>query len=279
MTRATGGKRLLTRLPFYLALVMLVIQAIGPIVWMLLGSTKTQTEFYTNQWGLSRSWELQNYAAAWSTSRVPDYAANSLIVVGMALAILLTTATLTAYALARLRFPGRDVVFWIILATVMIPPDVLIIPLFILLRDLGLLGTHLGLSLVYASGGFAFAVILLRGYFVSVPPELEEAAEIDGAGRLRRLWNVILPLCVPGMLIVLVLQALTYYNDLYLAMVFLRNESNYTIPVGMLGFFEQYSVNWPQFFAGLAIVTIPVVVLFTIAQRWFVQGMRAGAIK
>lgn len=279
MTRPVSGRRLLTRVPFYLALVMLVIQAVGPVVWMLLGSTKTQNEFYTNQWGLSRAWELRNYADAWETSRVPDYAMNSIVVVGLALIILLTTATLTAYALARLSFPGRELVFWVILATVMIPPDILIIPLFILLRDLGLLGTHLGLSLVYASGGFAFAVILLRGYFVSVPAELEEAAELDGAGRLRRLSSVILPLCLPGMLIVVVLQALTYYNDLYLAMVFLRNESNYTIPVGMLGFFEQYSVNWPQFFAGLAIVTVPVIVIFTIAQRWFVQGMRAGAIK
>jgi ABC-type maltose transport system permease subunit len=81
------------------------------------------------------------------------------------------------------------------------------------------------------------------------------------------------------MLIVIVLQSMTYYNDLYLAMVFLRNEANYTIPVGMLGFFEQYSINWPQFFAGLSIVTVPVVVLFTIAQRWFVQGMRAGGVK
>jgi ABC-type glycerol-3-phosphate transport system permease component len=278
MTR-TSGRRLLTAIPFYLALTLLVVQAVGPVVWMLNSSVKDQNEFYTNTWGMSRTWLLSNYAEAWSTARVGDFAVNSVTVVLMALAILIVCSTLTAYALARLEFPGRDVIFWVVLATVMIPPDILIIPLFTLLRDLGLLGSHIGLALVYASGGFAFAVILMRGYFLTVPHELEEAAQIDGAGRLRRLWSVILPLCIPGMLIVIVLQSMTYYNDLYLAMVFLRNEANYTIPVGMLGFFEQYSINWPQFFAGLSIVTVPVVVLFTIAQRWFVQGMRAGGVK
>lgn len=271
--------KLLRRVPFYLALTFLIIQAIGPVVWMLAGSVKSQTEFYTDTWGLGQSWAFENYGAAWQTLKVPQFAMNSITVVLMALAILLVSATLTAYAIARLEFPGRKALFAVILATVMIPPDVLVIPLFILLRNLGLLGSHLGLALVYASGGFAFAVILMRGYFMTVPRELEEAAEIDGAGRLRRLFSVILPLSIPGMAIIIVLQSLTYYNDLYLAMVFLRNESKYTIPVGMLGFFEQYSINWPHYFAGLAIVTIPVVVLFTLTQRWFVQGMRAGAIK
>lgn len=271
--------KLWRRLPFYVALALLVVQAVGPVLWMLGGSIKTQNEFYTSQWGLGRSWAFQNYVEAWETLRVPDFAMNSITVVLMALTILIISATLTAYALARLEFPGRRALFAVILATVMIPPDVLIIPLFILLRDLGLLGTHIGLALVYASGGFAFAVILMRGYFMTVPRELEEAAELDGAGRIRRLVSVILPLSIPGMAIIVVLQSMTYYNDLYLAMVFLRNEANYTIPVGMLGFFEQYAINWPHYFAGLAIVTVPVVVLFSLTQRWFVQGMREGAIK
>lgn len=271
--------RFLNRIVFYIALAGLTAQAVGPFLWMLNGSLKNENEFYTSPWSLTTSWMGSNYPEAWDTIDVGQYATNSVVVVLLALAILLVTSTLTAYALARLEFPGRGLIFGIVLACVMIPPDILVIPLFILLRDLGLLGSYLGLALVYASGGFTFAVILMRGYFISIPRELEEAAQLDGAGRIRRLMSVILPLSLPGMLIVVVLQSLTYYNDLYLAMTFMRSKDMYTIPVGMLGFFEQYSVHWPQLFAGLAIVTIPVVIIFSASQRWFVQGMRAGAVK
>lgn len=278
MTRS-AMTRVLNRVVFYFALAVLTIQAIGPILWMLNGSLKTENEFYTSPWSMTTSWMVSNYPEAWQTIDLGRYVMNSIIVVALALVILLVSATLTAYALARLEFPGRAAIFGLILACVMIPPDILIIPLFILLRDLGLLGSYLGLALVYASGGFTFAVILLRGYFVSVPVELEEAAQLDGAGRLRRLVSVVLPLSLPGMLIVVVLQSLTYYNDLYLAMTFMRRQEMYTIPVGMLGFFEQYSVHWPQLFAGLAIVTIPVIIVFSLSQRWFVEGMRNGGLK
>ncbi len=278
MTRSATA-RVFNRVIFYFALAVLTVQAIGPVVWMLNGSLKTETEFYTSPWGMTTSWMVSNYPEAWQTIDLGRYVTNSIIVVVLAVAILLVSATLTAYALARLEFPGRAAIFGLILACVMIPPDILVIPLFILLRDLGLLGSYLGLALVYASGGFTFAVILLRGYFVSVPVELEEAAQLDGAGRLRRLISVILPLSLPGMLIVVVLQSLTYYNDLYLAMTFMRRQEMYTIPVGMLGFFEQYSVHWPLLFAGLAIVTIPVIIVFSLSQRWFVEGMRNGGLK
>lgn len=271
--------RLAIKIPFYVALAFLVFQAIGPVVWMLNGSLKTETNFYKEPWAITSDWLFSNYAQAWTTVDVGKYAQNSIVVVLMALTILLVSATLMAYALARLEFVGRGILFGVILACVMIPPDILVIPLFMLLRDLGILGTHFGLALVYASGGITFAVILMRGYFISVSKEMEEAAQIDGAGKIRRLWSVILPLSLPGFLIVVVLQSLTYYNDLYLAMVFLRNESKYTIPVGMLGFFEQYSVNWPHLFAGLAIVTIPVIIIFSLSQKWFVEGMRSGAGK
>lgn len=278
MTRPSKT-RLLNRIIFYIALAGLTAQAVGPLIWMLNGSVKTENEFYTGPWSITSSWSFSNYPEAWETIDVGRYATNSIIVVLLALAILLVTSTMTAYALARLQFPGRGVVFGLVLACVMIPPDILVIPLFILLRDLGLLGTYLGLALVYASGGFTFAVILMRGYFITIPRELEEAAELDGAGKIRRMLSVILPLSLPGMLIVVVLQSLTYYNDLYLAMTFMRSKDMYTIPVGMLGFFEQYSVQWPQLFAGLAIVTIPVIIIFSLSQKWFVQGSRAGAVK
>lgn len=263
----------------YAALVLAVVQAMGPVVWIVLGSLKSKSEFYTNAWGFPRALLFQNYVEAFRTARVGDYIGNSLIVVVLGLAILLAAASTTAYALARFTFPGRDAVTALILMTMMVPPDILTVPLFMVLRGLGLLGSYVGLACIYAAGGFGMSVFLLRGYFMSVPVELEEAARVEGAGALQILRHVILPMALPGFLAVAIIQAMGMWNDLYLAFVFLRSPDMATVPVGLLAFFHRGSVDWPLLLAALTILTLPVLVLYAAAQQRFVEGFTAGSIK
>ncbi|WP_423065075.1 carbohydrate ABC transporter permease [Devosia sp. CN2-171] len=263
----------------YFGLGLAVLQAMGPVLWLLVGSLKARPEFYADPWGPPKAWLIQNYADAFVTARIGDYVLNSAIVVGLGLAILLVCAATTAYALARFAFPGRDLVLAVILMTMMVPPDILTVPLFLTLRSLGLLGSYLGLALIYAVGGFGMSVFLLRGYFMGVPAELEEAARLDGAGTLHVLWHVILPMSLPGFLSVVIIQAIGMWNDLYLAFVFIRDPDMATVPLGLLNFFRRDSINWPLLLAALTILTIPVLIIYAMAQRRFVEGFTSGAVK
>src|SRR5580698_2959140 len=225
----------------YAALILAILQAIGPVLWIITGSLKTRSQFYVNPWSLPTNWQFHNYINAFVTARTGDYMLNSLIVVALGIGLLMVTAATTAYALARFRFPGRNAILILILATMMIPPDILTIPLFAILRSLGLLGTYFGIACIYAAGGYGMAVLLLRSYFLAVPVELEDAARLDGAGALATLRHVILPLAMPGFLSVVIIQAMGMWNDLYLAFVFLRSADHATVPVGLLNFFQRSS--------------------------------------
>jgi len=263
----------------YAALALALVQALGPVIWLLLGSLKARPEFYADPWGMPKAWLWQNYADAFATARIGDFVANSAVVVALGLAILLVTSSTTAFALARFKFPGRDIILAIILMTMMVPPDILTVPLFLTLRAYGLLGSYLGLALIYAVGGFGMSVFLLRGYFLGVPVELEEAARLDGAGTLYILRHVILPMSLPGFLSVVIIQAISMWNDLYLAFVFLRDPEMFTVPLGLLNFFRRESINWPLLLAALAILTVPVLIVSAAAQRRFVEGLTSGAVK
>jgi ABC-type glycerol-3-phosphate transport system permease component len=263
----------------YAALALAALQTLGPVAWILSGSLRSRPEFYADPWGLPTTFLIGNYRDAFETARIGDNLGNSLIVVALGLTILLVTASTTAYALARLRFPGRDAVALVILATMMVPPDILTIPLFEVLRRIHLLGGFLGLACLYASGGFGMSVFLLRAYFMSVPAELEDAARIEGAGPLTVLRLVILPMALPGVLSVVVIQAMAMWNDLYLAFVFLRDPASATVPLGLLSFFQRGTVDWPRLLAAMATMSVPVMLLYAVFQRRFVEGFTAGAIK
>lgn len=263
----------------YAALILAALQALGPVVWIVAGSLKSRAEFLIDPWGAPRAWHFQNYVEAFAVARVGDYLLNSVVVVTLGVLILLVTASTTAYALARYSFRGRDAVAGLILMTMMIPPDVLTIPLFVLLRSLGLLGSFVGLACIYAAGGFGMSVLLLRGYFMSVPAELEEAARIEGASPLAILRYVILPMTVPGFLSVVIIQATGMWNDLYLAFVFLRDPASATVPVGLLNFFHRDAIDWPRLLAALTAMTIPVLIIHAAFQRRFVAGFTSGAMK
>jgi raffinose/stachyose/melibiose transport system permease protein len=204
---------------------------------------------------------------------------NSVVVTAAALVVVLATATPCAYALARLRFRGRATVTAVAVAAMLVPPQVMAIPLFLLAADLGLINSRLGVALVYAATGLPLSVFLLRGFFLSLPADLEDAARVDGAGRLTILVRVMLPLIRPGIALVLIFQFIEIWNDFFIAFLLLREPSVQTIPLGLVNFFQQYDALWPLYFAALIMTTVPVIAVFVVMQRQFIAGLTAGAVK
>ena len=255
------------------------LQTIYPLIWMIFGSLKSDSDLFNNIWGPPRSMIWQNYADAWQIADLGARIGNSIIVTVISLGLLLAVSSIAAYALARLSFPGRQVIFLLILATMMIPPEVTVIPLFIVVRNLGILNSRFGLIFVYVGTSMAFSIFLLRGFFMSIPPELEDAALVDGATRLHVFLYIVLPLARPGLATVAIFQGMFIWNEFFLAFIFIRQKELQTIPLGLVNFFNRYQAEWTLYFAALSMVTVPVIVLYVGMQRWFIEGLTAGAVK
>lgn len=279
-TGSPGAMRLsINNVLKYAVLGSAAVCTVYPLLWVVMGSFKALDELYRHPWGIPASIRISNYVEAWKAAGLGTYIWNSLIVVSVSLAVLTSFAALSAYAFARLRFPGQDALFYLFLLSLMMPPAVLVLPIFTTIRDLGLLDTKAGLILVYSSSGLAFSVYLLRAYFEAIPRELEEAAAIDGYSRFATFLRVALPLAKPGLVTVLVFQGLEIWNEFFMALVLIRSPQQRTIPLGLQQFFGQYSTNWPFFFAALVTTIVPVILIFLFMQREFVEGLTAGAVK
>jgi len=249
-----------------------------PVLWMLLQSFKTKFELYSNIWGLPQQLFVDNYVQAWRIARMGTYILNSVIVSVGTVALVLVVASLAGYAFAKLRFPGRDVLFYTFVFTLIVPVQVTIIPLYAVVSGLGLSNTYFALILPYAAAGLPLSIFLLRAFFASVPREIEEAARIDGCSELAAFWRVVLPISGPGLATVTILQFLGAWNEFLLALIFIRNPALRTIPLGLQAFFFEYSVEWGYLFAALAMATVPVIVVYVVMQRQFIKGLTAGAV-
>ncbi|MBD2846849.1 carbohydrate ABC transporter permease [Paenibacillus sp. IB182496] len=263
----------------YLILALFSVLTVYPILWVFLGSFKETNEFYNHIWGLPASLNWDNYVRAWEMAQIGTRMVNSVIVTVSALAILLVVSTTAAYALSRLRFPGVTVLYALFLASMMIPSETTVIPLFLTVKEMGLLNTRLALILTYAAGGLAFSIVTLHAFLKSIPHEPEEAALVDGANRLQVFAHVILPLVRPALATVVIIQGMHFWNEFFLALIFVRDVALQTLPLGMTQFFFQYTSDWTLYFAALSIVTAPVIALFVAMQRQFVDGLTAGAVK
>jgi arabinogalactan oligomer/maltooligosaccharide transport system permease protein len=204
---------------------------------------------------------------------------NSLIVALCTTILGIFLATTAAYAFSRFRFPGRRAGLLSFLVIQMFPGTMMMIPLYILVSSLGLLDQLLGLILVYSTTAIPFCVWMLKGYFDTIPRELEESAIIDGASRLRIFWSIILPLAKPAIAVTGLFSFMTAWNEFILAATFMNDETAHTLPVMLNGFVSATTVEWGHFAAGAIIVSIPVVALFFLLQRHLVSGLTAGGVK
>ncbi|QFS46527.1 carbohydrate ABC transporter permease [Nostoc sphaeroides] len=223
------------------------------------------------------SWSLANYRVAWQQGKFLLAFANSTLVAIAVTAFQIVTSALAGYALARLKFRGRQALLLVVLATLVIPFQLLVIPIFLVLKWGHLINTYGALILPTAVNGFG--IFLLRQYFQTIPVELEEAAAIDGANRLQILWRVMLPLARPALVTLFLFTFIGEWNDLFKPLVFTTRPELRTVQLALAEFQEQFTNNWPLMMAAVTIATVPVMVLFLIGQRQFIQGIAATGIK
>lgn len=258
--------------------------ALFPFIWMISTSLKTNAEIYSvNPSFIPKDPTVSGYVNMFTTETstfdFKQWAANSVFVAFFTTAFSMIIAVLGGYGISRYRFKGRGALTYIVLTTQVLPGSLLMIPLYIIMSNFGLLDTKTGLMLAYVTFTVPFCTWMMKGFFDSIPVSLEEAAKVDGAGTLRCFFTVVLPLTVPGLVSTGLFAFINGWNEYLFASSFMQSYSNWTLPVGIASFKGQYATDWGTLMAGSVLITIPVVILFLCLQKHLVGGMTAGAVK
>jgi ABC-type glycerol-3-phosphate transport system permease component len=269
----------LAAIPKQVILLFFSLVALYPIYYMIVTAFKNRPDWLHNQFGLPHPFTFQNITDALNKGNIPLWFVNSLIVTVASLIVSTIVSALAAYALARFRFAGRAFYFNSMIALMVIPPAVLILPLFVLMVNIGLVNTLPSVIIIYSGLLIPFSVYLLVSFFRSLPPELFDAAAIDGCSNLDTFWRITMPLSTPAMVTLIVVNALFVWNELFIALVFLQDETVKTLMPGLTLFKGHFTVNEPLVMAGTMIATIPMILLYLFGQRLFVEGLVAGAVK
>lgn len=268
-----------TRLLAHAVLALGAFTALFPIALMLLNAVKASPEIVTNPLALPRVPHWQNFVHAWNDAHLGTSFLNSLTVSGLTILIVCTTGSAAAYALARGRGRRWSAVSAYFLASTTAPIQLFLFPLYFAFARLGLVNSVPALAAVYGAIYSPFAIFLLRTYFIAVPFELEEAARVDGASTFQVFTRVMLPIVRPGILTVALIVGLYSWNEFLLATTFLQDQSAATAVVSFFLLSGQYTSDWGEIMAGAVLIVLPVVVLFVLLQRRFIEGMAGGSVK
>jgi ABC-type glycerol-3-phosphate transport system permease component len=250
-----------------------------PFVWMISSSFKSNYQIFEVPPRLIPNppqWD--NYRNALTTLPFGRYMVNTAIISAVTIVGHLLSCTLIAYAFARLRAPGKDALFVVMLATMMLPYPVTMVPLYVLFKQLGWINTFLPLT-VPAFLGSPFYIFLLRQFFMAIPRDFEDAAVIDGANTLQILWRVILPLSLPALATVAIFTFQASWNDFLSPLIYLQKPDLYTVTLGLQFFRSTYTTNWAYLMAASVVTTAPVIVVFFVAQRYFIEGITLTGVK
>jgi ABC-type glycerol-3-phosphate transport system permease component len=267
----------LTQTGLALALAVLAFMMFFPFYFMVQISLKDDTQFAQQFWWPLPPFHLENYSAAFGV--LWHYILNSVIVVGVSTAGVVAVSTLAAFAFARVRFPGREALYYGLISLMMIPSVLTLVPQFVLIKNLGLIGSYGGLILPYIAAGEIISIFILRAFFASLPEELFEAARMDGANNLQVFAYIALPLVRPAVTAVAILQILTNWNDYVLPYLVLTDDSLKTLVLGLVAFQTRFSIHYGPQMAGYVIGALPLTLLFLVGIRQFVTGLTAGALK
>lgn len=248
-----------------------------PFIMTVIISFKDMNQFGVNPYWLSFPLHFDNYATAAQT--VLPYIVNSLIVSGVSVVGVVVVAALSAYVFARFTFPGKEILFYLILSLLMIPGILTLVPSFVLVKNLHLLNSWWALILPYIAGGQVFAIFILRTFYANMPEELFEAARIDGANELTVFFRIAMPLSQSILGVVAVMHILSTWNDFIWPLVVLQSQNLYTLSLGLFAFRNAYYTAWGPLMSGYVIGSIPLIILFAFTSRLFVEGLEAGALK
>jgi ABC-type glycerol-3-phosphate transport system permease component len=259
----------------YSIFIVVTLLTIGPLLWILSMSFRTRQEFAADPFGLPSGLYLENYLKILQDEQMTQFLLNSILVTSISLAILLTTSILAAYAISRIDFKGRNFLFVLFLMGDMVPIIVMIIPLFILVKFLGIGQTRWAIIMPYVAGSMGFSVFVLRGFFRSLSSDIEDAARIDGCHTLQLIWHIMLPLIRPGIIVVTIMTFIFFWNEYFLASVLLPTQDLFTLPAGIAStFFARFRQDWPAAAAGALLSILPILIVFTFAQDKILEGWR-----
>ena len=255
-----------------------LVLAVVPLIWMVAGSFRTEQDLFGHPAGLiPHEWTLHGYRGVWEQLPFLRLLLNSAVFAGITTALTVLFDSMCGYALARLRFRGRNLAFWLVLVTLMVPFQVTLLPVFIELFHFGWLNTYQGLIVPRATS--AFGIFLFRQFFISIPAELDEAARIDGAGHFRIYWRIILPLAKPAVATVALLNFTSLWNDLLWPLVVSSSPDMQTLPAGLALFGGQHVTDHAVLLAGAVISLLPIAVALLRAHRDFVAGVSPSGLK
>ncbi|SLN57347.1 carbohydrate ABC transporter permease [Roseisalinus antarcticus] len=276
MARTSHRERRLLRI-LSIPMFLLALTCVYPIFFSVNNALKTNRNYILDRFGVVSDFTFDNFVQAWTRSNLDSYFWNSVIVTVGAVALLLLVSSLAGFALAVLRFPMRKLVFIVILASLMIPVQVVLVPFYQTIIGLGLLNTRIGLILSYTAFFLPFSVYLMTAFYAGLPRELVEAARIDGARLLQVWWTIMLPLGKPALITLGILNTLYCWNDVLISLLVLQDER--TLMVGIAALRGEYTTNVPLLSAGIVLAAAPIVILYVVFQRRIVNGIAVGAVK
>lgn len=275
------GRAYARRLTRNLLVTLLVVVEVTPLLWLVLSSFKTQSEFVNDPaWSLPGEWELQNYADAWTSGNVGLYISNSLLATVPSLALIIVLGTAAGFALEIMIWRGRHQVLLVFLLGIMVPSQMILLPLFRVYFQSGLSGTMWPLIITYTAVGLPLTVFMMATYFRAVPREIFEAATLDGAGMLTAFWRIGFPVVRNAVFTVALVQFFFIWNDLLVSLTFTTDDSLRTVQVGLLNFTGQYGETaYGPLFAAISINVVGALVLYLLINQRIIKGLTAGAVK
>ena len=264
-------------LPFQAVLIVFGILTFFPLVLVIITSLKSNTQFYHNFWLPELPFHTGNYTSAFRI--IWRFIVNSVIYSGSTICLIAVLSAVAGYVFARFRFPFKSVLFLAFITLIMVPGVLTLAPRFVLTRDLGLLNTPLALIAIWLSGGLVLSTWLMRTYFESLPPELFDAAYVDGAAEWQVFIYVSLPLARPMIATVAMTTLIGTWNDLIWPLVTITDKSKMPLALGLMQFSSEFETDWGTLFAGYVISSIPLLCVFAVAMRQFISGLTSGAVK
>ncbi|WP_256759450.1 carbohydrate ABC transporter permease [Cohnella sp. WQ 127256] len=271
--------KLLKRGILYTIAFVYAVISLFPMFLMIISSFKPNIEIFTKPLSFPLKWTVISYETLFVKLNYAKYIGNSVYVSIVTLAILLIISVMISYYLARFNFKWNGLLFFYFLIGMMLPIKLGLVPLFLLIKDLGLVDSLWSIILIHVGTGLPMAILILTGFFRTLPKELEEAGRIDGASNMGLLLKILVPLMRPALGTVLIINFIGVWNEFFFPMIFIQNEALKTIPLGMMQLFGEFTTDWSVLFAGLTLSSLPMILIFAFASRQFMDGLTSGAVK
>jgi len=267
------------RVALELGVVLLCLAWLSPFYLLVVNTFKTMPEISASPIKLPESPRLDAYSRAWKEARLGEYYKNSLIIASVSVVVSVGVASLAAYAFSRMRFPGKQALFFFLLAGVMLPLQVVLVPLYRLLSGLDMLSSYRGMIALYVAFTIPFGVFILTGFYRSVPVEIEEAAHIDGCSWFQAYWRIAIPLAAPGLVTMVILEFIWFWNEYLVALTFIQKEAMRTVMLGVMVMANTFQLDFSKLTAGIVVSVLPPILVYIFFQKYLIRGLTAGALK